>query len=118
MIPGKYDIPAHYNGDTLDAQNYVLSNLINEVSTPINLTGATIKWQFKEGSRGGAVVKELNIGTGITVTDAANGDFTMDAFRWTYGSGVFYYDVQFTFPDGSVKTYITGRLNVIEDTTS
>lgn len=118
MIPGKYDIPAHYNGDTLDAKTYTLSTLVSNVATPINLTGVAIKWQFKEGSRSGTLVKEITIGTGITLTDAANGVFHMDAFRWTYGSGVFYYDVQFTLADGSIKTYITGRLNVIEDTTT
>jgi len=60
----------------------------------------------------------LEIGTGITVTDATAGEFKIDAFNVELSVGEYYYDIQFTNSSDVVKTYIAGTFNVLQDVTT
>ena len=86
--------------------------------TPIDITGATIKIQFRYRSKVGAIKKEITDGVGITVEDALNGIFKIDAFIIDWTPDLYYYDVEITFLNGVVKTYIQGTLKVIQDITN
>ena len=62
--------------------------------------------------------KEITDGVGITVEDALNGIFKIDAFIIDWTPDLYYYDVEITFLNGVVKTYIQGTLKVIQDITN
>jgi len=87
--------------------------------SPIDLTGVVIKVQFRNGSRKGHVVKSLDNTAGITMTDAVNGMFEIDKFTpIDFAVGTYYYDVETTFPNGDIKTYVGGTFNTIQDVTN
>ena len=52
-------------------------SVVDAAGTAIDLTGATIKWKM---ARSGVIPAEIikSIGSGITVTNAAGGQFTVD----------------------------------------
>jgi hypothetical protein len=112
---GKYNIPDHYKNDTFDGLSFALK--YTDDDTPIDLTGASIKVQFRRNSERGTLAKELNIGTGITMLDDANGAFQIDSFIIDWNADIYYYDVEITYADAVVKTYVKGKLKVIQDIT-
>tara|TARA_R110001632_G_scaffold985_1_gene3936 strand:+ start:272 stop:625 length:354 start_codon:yes stop_codon:yes gene_type:complete len=111
-----YKINDQYKGDTFNGVTFTLKEGADK--TPINLTGATILSQFRTKGVTGAIQQTLEIGSGITVTDATGGVFRIDSFVLDWNTGTFYYDIQITFTDGSVRTYVKGTLNVIQDVTN
>tara|TARA_R110000851_G_scaffold143538_1_gene282458 strand:- start:358 stop:711 length:354 start_codon:yes stop_codon:yes gene_type:complete len=116
MTPTTYKINDQYKGDTFDGVTFTLKEGADK--TPINLTGATILSQFRVKEVTGIIQKSLSIGSGITVTDATGGVFKIDSFVLDWNTGTFFYDIQITFSDGSVRTYVKGTLNVNQDVTN
>ena len=111
----EYNIPDHYKGDTFDALEFTI--LDDDGLTPIDLTDATIKSQFRRKSKSGKLTKELNVADGITVTDALNGVIELDAFILDWDANTYYYDIKFTFIDGKVVTYRYGIIKMIQNIT-
>jgi hypothetical protein len=112
MLPKKVDYKSYVRGDTINARQFTLSQTINSVTTPIDLTNALIDVTFASSQS-----KHLkSIGNGITITDASNGVFQIDAFVLNY-PGVYQYDVNIVFPNGVVRTYINGSIKIENDTT-
>lgn len=114
--PGVYNIADHYKGDTFDGVQFTIINSTD--SLPINITGCLIKIQFKKNSNNGSIIKEITEISGITIIDAINGVFKINPFLIDWDEGRYLYDVQITFPDLSVRTYIKGTILIIQDTTS
>ena len=56
-----------------DSRNIVV-NVVDENNAPINLYGATIEWVLVSGS---SVILTKAIGSGIMLSDPANGGFTI-----------------------------------------
>lgn len=110
-----YKIKNQYKNDTFDGVRFTLLNSDSE--TPINLTGVSIKTQFRYKNSKGRVMKEITDLDGITIEDAVNGIFKIDAFIIDWEANIYYYDVEITFSGGIVKTYIKGTLQVIQDIT-
>lgn len=113
MTPGTYNIQDTVKGDTLDE---IIFTMTDEDGDPINLTGYAIKAMFKKYPLLVAV-KTISIGSGITIVSAANGQFKIDAFTVTMGAGVYDYDIQFTVGQ-IVKTYISGKFEVLKEVTT
>lgn len=109
----EYNIPDAYKGDTFEDLQFTL--LENNVA--IDLTGATIKCQFRKEKKTGSLIKTLTDTSGITVTDATGGIFKIDAFTMTWNAGEYFYDIQITDSSGVIFTYLQGTLNVIQDVT-
>jgi hypothetical protein len=108
----KYIFPATTKGDTFPGTNFTVE--LN--GAPLNLTGYSITLWFRSGSQTGPIVKQLAIGTGITITNAAAGQFSINPFIVDMPVGQTYYDIQFqTGP--TIKTYIYGTLEVLQDVT-
>ena len=101
-----------------DTSNEVFFTFLDGNSDPISLVGATIKSEFRYNSKLGEVVKTLEIGTGITVISAADGEIQFDEFILDWQVGCYWYDIQITFSGGKVKTYVNGKLNVVQDITT
>ncbi len=111
---GTFHFPEGYYGDTYKAVAFVMR--LNGVV--VNLTGATIRIQFRAYSTGDpTILKTLSIGSGITVTDAVNGAFRTDAYIMNLIPGIYEYDIEITYASGYVKTYARGTLSVTGDIT-
>lgn len=108
MIPGNYNFGTQYRGDTIDAI---------DVTLPIDLTGATVRIEFRLNTKTGEVEKTISSGNGITVNDAAAGEITIDDFK-IETAGKIYWDLEVTTAAGAVKTYLNGSFNVLQDVTN
>ena len=114
MVPGLYNYDNQYRGDTLDSIQFTILDKVTR--DPINLTGATIKCQFRKPFNG-ATIKEITSSDGITIINASGGIFKIDEFLITWDAGAYLYDIEVTFSTGVVKTYVKGSINIISDTT-
>lgn len=102
-----------FRGDSFGEKDITMLN----GTTPIDLTGVLIKCQFRLGSKIGTVAKEVSETNGIIIYDPTNGKFKFEDFIVDWTAGTYFYDVQFTFTNGKVKTYIEGFFKVIQDVT-
>tara|TARA_R110002126_G_scaffold149572_1_gene295577 strand:+ start:174 stop:527 length:354 start_codon:yes stop_codon:yes gene_type:complete len=116
MTPTTYKINDQYKGDTFNGVTFTLKEGADK--TPINLTGAAILSQFRSKEVTGVIKQSFSIGSGITVTNATGGVFKIDSFVLGWETGTYFYDIQITFADSSVRTYVKGTLNVIQDITN
>lgn len=114
MLPGSYDISRQYAGDTFDGLRLTLTRTEDEVTTPIDLTGATVTFHLNALSKNGTEVLNLSSGSGITVEDAEGGVFRIDPFRVPASPGNYFYAVRVLFPADVVKTYVEGKFPVSE----
>jgi len=110
MIPATQALSNQLKGDTFNGARFTLSPVTD-------LTGASIQTQFRRDGKTNPIQKDIAVGTGITVEDLANGVFVWDAFIIDWTVGTYHWDVQITFADTSVKTYIEGTIKVVQDTT-
>lgn len=115
MIPGNYNFPPQYRGDTFDAVVMNIKDRATQIG--IDISGATIKCQFREPFNG-KIIQELTDGNGVTILDAVNGQIMIDEFEITWNAGVYNYDIQVTFNTGTIKTYVKGTVSVEGDTTN
>jgi len=113
MTPATYNLPDTVKGDTLNSITFTMLDGV----TPINLTGYDIKIMFKKYPTNVAS-KTIEIGSGITIVNAAAGQFRIDEFNVTLSVGEYFYDIQFTDPSDEIKTYIAGTFNVLQDVTT
>ena len=83
--------------------------------TPIDLTGYTIRMQVRL-NRAATPILDVSTTSGITVTNAAGGEFHVDPVLINQPGGRYIYDIQFT--SGSVvKTHIAGAFTIMDDVT-
>jgi cytoplasmic iron level regulating protein YaaA (DUF328/UPF0246 family) len=115
-MPEFYKIPNHYKGDTFNGLQFTVLNTVG--LTAIDLTDVVIKSEFKLNNKRGQTVQTFIIDTGLTVTDALNGVFQIDPFILDWGISTYYYDIEFTFPNGRIITYIDGTIKIIQDVTN
>lgn len=92
--------------------------IITSNGTAVDLTDATIDIWFRRNNEKGKVIKELSETSGITVNDAAAGDFQIDAFTMDWNAGLYYYDIKIVLSSGSIKKYIWGTIEIKEDSTN
>jgi hypothetical protein len=114
MTPATYAIPDHYKGDTFESLTFT----IKEDGVAVDLTGATIKIDFRKKTNTGTNQASLTIGSGITVDNAIGGVFTLDSFKNDWEPDVYFYDTEVTLASGIIRTYFKGTLRVNQDITS
>lgn len=115
MTPEIYNIANQYQNDTFDGIEFVIENEVTNIG--IDLTGCEIFIQFRGGYEKSELVKTLtNNNKGIENTDLPNGVFRISPFLVVWKPDTYAYDIQITFPDGVVKTFIKGTVTVIDDT--
>jgi len=112
MIQGIYDFPDIVSGDTSTTTDFqIITN-----SAPTDLTGCTIKMDFANAA--GTIVKYFSTTAGtISFIDAINGKFRIEQYLCDIPKGPHTYDIQIIFPDGQIKTYITGTITVLPEVT-
>jgi hypothetical protein len=104
-------------GDTFSGQQYQFENADGGHTS---LSSATIRSQIRLCDKEGSVKKTLTNGSGITVTDAVNAIIVMDPFDFDdsiFIASEYWYDIEVTYPDGTIKTWIEGVFNIIQDVT-
>ena len=109
MVPATYNFPKLYEGDTHDGLSITVETSSGGPKSAVDLTNVTIAMQVRNNA--GALVLDLSVGSGITKTDATNGVFRVDAFT-VPAAGNYNYDIEFTYADGTVKTYMGGTMSV------
>ncbi len=107
----------HIKGDTFEAVNFAMTTGVPAVA--INLTGAVIKMQLRKQACDLVKVLSLTsvLSAGITITNPISGLFKINKQIINIDPFNYVYDIEITFTDGSVKTYISGFFNVSPDIT-
>ena len=105
---------SHIKGDTFEAVNFaVVKNAV-----ALSLTGAVIKMQLKKECNGVAILALTSVASaGLTITNAAGGLFKINQQIINIAEFNYIYDIQITFADGTVKTWVEGNFVVKCDIT-
>jgi hypothetical protein len=105
---------SHIKGDTFEAVNFaVVKNTV-----ALSLTGAVIKMQLKKECNGVAILSLTSVASaGLTITNAAGGLFKINQQIINIPEFNYVYDIQITFADGTVKTWVEGNFVVKCDIT-
>lgn len=101
------------SGATIPIREFTITQTISEVTTPVDLTNVEISASFVLC----ADVVEFTEGSGITVTDAANGVFQIDSFVLNK-AGVWKYGVKLIFPGPVIKKWVEGNIRVLQSYTT
>jgi hypothetical protein len=113
MIPATSNYNDAVRGDTVNTRRFTVTETVNDITTPLDLTGVVVKVKFS--TQAANLVK--TIGDGVTIVDASGGIFDIDEMTFTV-LGTYKYDIQFTFASGDVKTYVKGVIKIVEDITT
>jgi len=105
----------HIKGDTFNQVAFE----VKKNSTAINLTGATIKMQLRKCYSDTTPALSLTSvsSAGITITNAAAGQFKINAQIIDIEVFNYVYDIQFILSSGEVKTYVKGGFNITPEVT-
>jgi hypothetical protein len=105
----------HVKGDTWAG---LVVTYLDGGGLPIDITGCVIAMKFRYNCKTGTEVDELTTAGGeITLSDPTAGEFTIEPLDINWAIGEYYWDIQITYTDAVVKTYIQGTLKVVQDVT-
>lgn len=107
--PGTLDIKIWRN----DTWKQVYAILVNDI--PVSLVGATAYIQVRKGC-GGVLALSATNGSGITIGGVGNNEITVNKLV-NIDKGNYKWDLQVTFSDGLVRTYLEGDFIVYDDVT-
>ena len=97
-------IPTAERGDTFSGQSFTLT--VND--SLVDLTGATITLTLA-GGHGSLTTTDSG---GITITDAAAGEFEIDEQVINFSARTHNVELKFILADGSIKTYGEGTWEI------
>lgn len=114
MIPGCFDWPEQYAGDTAPWQKFTL----REKGEPISLVDAVIVMQVRKHPKKAPILENTSVASaGIEILDAAGGVFRVGGYENPDVNDVYVYDIQITFPSGEVKTPLRGQYPIVGQVT-
>ena len=117
MPTQKYDFKLQKAGDTFNGIRLTCTRTSNGTTSPIDLTGALINLKVKKESCFEPII-DISVDSGITLEDATNGVLRIDALLVpSVSSFAYLYDLQFTFTNGVVQTYLKGIFPIESDIT-
>jgi len=104
----------HIKGDTFEAVNFeILKN-----SVPLDLTDVVIRMQVKKECNGVPILSFTTVANaGLTITDAALGLFKINKQIINIPEFNYVYDIEITFANDDVKTWVSGDFIVKCDIT-
>jgi hypothetical protein len=106
---------SHIKADTFDQVNFEL-----KVNTVVkNLTGAVIRMQLRKTADDTTPALSLTsvASAGITITSAVNGLFKINTQIIDIPVYDYEYDIEITFSDATVKTYVSGIFSITQEIT-
>lgn len=109
---GTYNFPNHKKGDTFNGIQFT----VNVNALPSDLTGCEIRMQLRNKNCV-SVFEFSTINGRITITDAVNGVFQINALIIDVPVDTYNYDIQITYPPNTVKTYIEGTWKIVKEYT-
>jgi hypothetical protein len=106
---------SHIKADTFDQVNFELK--VNTVAK--NLTGAIIRMQLRTNADNTNIALSLTsvASAGITITSAVNGLFKINTQIIDIPVYDYEYDIEITFSDATVKTYVSGIFSITQEIT-
>ncbi len=111
-----YDIMRQRRGDTFAGVIFIYT--LN--ASPISLVGASIKMQVRSEADATDYIMQFTTGASeITIGGAGNNEVTIlpKQVPPTAPAKKCVYDVEITFPDTTVKTWVTGIFEILKDVT-
>lgn len=118
MQPSEYNFKTQRAGDTFSGLRLTVTRTSNEVTTAVDLTGTTISLQVRKQACLDPIIDISTDTSGISLEDAANGIFRIESLIVPQVDSYSYiYDLQFTFPNGVVQTYLKGAFPIEGDVT-
>lgn len=114
-----YNFPTQKRGDTCRGATFTCKTGPPTARVPMNFTGASIRMMFRRDKATNPVAKELSTTNGgITIsTPATAGIFVVNPFVANIPAGNYVHDIEITFADTSIKTYISGAWVLNQDVT-
>lgn len=106
-------LPEHKKGDTFNGQQFTLN--IN--GSPADLTGASIRMDLRKVKTGPYVLRLSTDNGGISILVPVSGIFQINPQIIDVQAATYFYDIETTFQDGTVKTYIDGTWLISQDVT-
>ena len=82
--------------------------------SPVDLTGASIQASFRKDQKTPAAMR-LSVGAGLTISDAAAGQFWIDAQEFLASPGTYKYEIEITLASGVIKSWIRGTAIITEN---
>jgi hypothetical protein len=110
---GIYDIVGLKRGDTWSG----LKMEVKYDDVPEDITGYQIKMQVRERYDAPTPLISISDGNGISFDQNDNSAFFIDPLLIDCKYGRHCYDIQFTLPNGDIKTYLKGSFVVTPDIT-
>lgn len=118
MNPGDYNFKTQRSGDTFTGVRMTATRTSNEVTNPIDLTGAVISMQVRKQACLDPIIDISTDTGGITLEDALNGIFRIEPLIVPQvNTHNYVYDLQFEFPNGVIQTYLKGNFPIQNDVT-
>ena len=111
MTPGKYDLDL-YRGDSYGWRFALYTKDDQGVKSPVDLTGAVAKAEFRAKS-GGALVMEFD----CTIMLPNFVDMTISPDSWVDALKKGIWDLEVTLPGPAVHTPLAGKVTVTDDVT-
>lgn len=103
----RHNLPSVYRGDTLDGFTIRLEN--KELAQPI--VPESVCMQLRDGKGRIAALMPTQIAVdGLVTVVGLSAEETARLKPQTY-----IYDIEFTLPDGRVRTYLTGMVEILAD---
>lgn len=105
----------HIKGDTFDGATFE----IKFDNVAVNLTGVVIRMQLRRNPEDASAALSITsvASAGITITNAVSGQFRINKQIIDIPVGKYCYDMQFTFTNGDVKTYVDGNFTITPEIT-
>lgn len=85
--------------------------------TPYNFTGYSLQMQIKSTKQNTISALELNSGDEITLSTGQIKILIPSAKMKEIPARGYFYDLQITYPNGVVKTWLSGQFNINQDVT-
>ncbi len=110
---------AEYNFDEIIKESYFegLTITFKISGAAQDITDYTFDLWWRRNNVKGEWVKKSDETSGITITDAANGIFQIDAFQVDFEAGIYYYDLMITDDSAIKNIYMFGTMTVKENST-
>lgn len=108
-----YTIPRHRRGDTWDGIN-AIGIKVNEV--PVDLNGAAVKMELREDYDSPVAFTLSTTTSTISILPNLSA-VTIPAIVIDIPPTTYMYDLQVTYPSGTVKTYLEGKWEIYFDVT-
>ena len=106
VIPEICNFKPHYKGSTFSPRH---------IKFNFNITGASILCQIRQRPNQ-TIIHEWKTGVNITVIDLLTGEIVLNQINsFSPNAGLYQYDLQISFIDGTNQTYLKGSVEVTQD---